>query len=56
MFFLRDSTSGEHIGVEDPFRAYIARFLNFCHTSKGGATDAFLDAAANLRLMARILL
>jgi len=54
--FLQESTTGEKIEVEDPFNVYIKRFLNYCNNGALVGADDFSEAAANMRLMANILL
>jgi len=54
--YLKDSHTGGTIETPDPFRLYITRFLNYCNHGAHVREDDFNDAAANLRLMADILL
>ena len=53
---LEDSQTGKKIYCEDPFEVYIRRFLRYCLNGLQIEEDSFEEAAANLRLMAEILL
>jgi len=53
---LEDSQTGKKIYCEDPFEVYIRRFLIYCLSGHQKEEDSFAEAAANLRLMAEILL
>ena len=52
---LEDRGSGERIDVDDPFRVYTERFLQYCQLSDAPWAEAFSEASDNLRLMAEIL-
>jgi len=54
--FLEDNHTGEKIEVQDPFQAYIGRFLGYCNNCAPIREDGFDEAATNLRLMAKIIL
>lgn len=54
--FLKDSYTGEKIEAQDPFHVYIKRFLDYCNNDAPVREDEFYESAANLRLMANILL
>ena len=53
---LEDSQTGKKIYCEDPFEVYIRRFLRYCLNGLQKEKDSFDEAAANIRLMAEILL
>jgi predicted dehydrogenase len=48
--------TGERIRLEDPFAIYIRDFVRYCRGRPASREDRAHEAAANLRLMARILL
>jgi len=54
--FLYDNETEERTEVGDPFHTYIAGFLDFCKSNAPRKQDAFGEEAANLRLMAQMLL
>lgn len=54
--YLKDSHTGRKIDTPNPFCVYITRFLNYCNDGARVREDDFENAAANLRLMADILL
>ena len=54
--FLKDRYTEEKMEVQDPFYVYIERFLDYCSSCTAVREDEFDEAAANLRLMADILL
>jgi predicted dehydrogenase len=53
---LRDEQSGELTRIEDPFRTYIAEFLQYCGQKRASRSDRATEALENMRLMAQILL
>ena len=54
--YLKDSYTGKITETQDPFQLYIKRFLDCCNQIRFMQQDDFDEAAANLRLMANILL
>jgi len=53
---LENNKTKEIFHVEDPFRCYISKFLNFVNSSGSKANDEFPVAALNLTLMSQCLL
>jgi len=49
---LRDQTTGNLISVRDPFTVYIDKFIKYCYGISESVPDAFVQASANLRMMA----
>jgi hypothetical protein len=53
--YLIDENTDERIHCLDPFKVYLARFLDYCVQNAESVNDDFHDASINLRLMAKCL-
>ena len=49
--YMQEGKTGKRFHTNDPFKVYIDRFIQYCHSDRVELEDGFLDASINLKLM-----
>ena len=53
--FIRDVSNNERLELDDPFRVYISRFLDYCRGYPENKIDNFKEAEMNLSVMSTLI-